>query len=409
MPQTPNEQRDAAHIALQCDELRACIDLVEVARGLQVIRRGAKGEGVHAVQEGLVRIGFLAAADGAFGRTTERALRRLQRVYELDDTGRLDAATIQVLDRALFCLDTLGALPLRLGGARSQTELLAVLHSALCHSDVYRQAVDAWPDDQPIWPHLGSRAAREELIRYLVHVDDTNERAYTSFSNLCTGFAAQLYVRLSSRVALADDSKRHLQELAQVDPTPAPAKMRVPLFIAINRGHAFSAFLVDESAPNEIGSYLFFEPQTDVFIAARGASWYGYVERFGVSLVDLVAFDAAGRFDLRPVRDFAQSGSGSMIRVSCREVLSLLRDLSIAESTSADYTFYVERHPSYEAFIRHQATKIWRLDDDGLVEAGRLAVGRRFRAHPSAAPEVMTPWRFATLLGRPDLALLLAA
>ena len=392
--------------ALQSPDLAASIDLIEVARGLRTLARGARGGAVALVQRALVRVGFLKAADGAYGRGTDRAVARLQRIYGLAPTGRLDAATLLLLDRALLCVDALGALPLHLpaAGPRSQPELLAVLHTAPCHSAAYRGAVAAWPQDQPIYPHLVTRAAREELVRHIVQVDDTNQRSYTSFSNLCTGFAAQLYVRLSDRARLDPDSGRHLLDLARVDPAPAPIKLRVPLFIAINGGHAFSAFLVDPAAPDHLASYLFFEPQTDAFLAPGGPSWYGYVERFGVSLVDLAAFDERGRFDLRSVRDFALSGSGAMIRVSCREVVNLLRDLAIAESTSANYTYYVAPHPSYDHFIRHRASQIWRLDDDGLVETGRLAVGRRFRRSPSAPPELMTPERYAAILGRPDLA-----
>jgi len=378
--------------------------LVEVSEGRRVIGRGERGPAVSAAQRAMAELGLISGADGVFGRATERALKQLQRLHELPASGRLDAATLAVIDGAAAALE---AAPRRLptGSSRALVAALGHLHVARRGAPAYREALRIWPEDQPIWPLLTTRSAREELIRALVGADDTEAREYTSFSNLCTGFAAQLYVRLSGRASLDPASRENLRGLAQIDPTPAPTKLRVPLFIAINRGHAFNAFLVDEAAPERISSYLLFEPQNDGFVTPRSALWSHYVERFGVSLVDLQGFDHGGVYDLRPVREFALSGAGAIVPVSRREVVNLLRDLAIVEGGAGDYEFYVNRpeRPGFAAFIRHQAAKVWALDDDGLVEAGRLAIGRRFRLRPDAEPEVMSAPRFAELVGRPDL------
>lgn len=389
---------------LQSRALGEATPLAEVRAGRRVMARGERGPAVAAVQRAMARLGMLGGVDGAFGRATERALQRLQRLHELTASGRLDAATLALIDGAVAALE---AAPRRLpvGSPRALLTALGHLHVARRGAAAYREAMTIWPDDQPIWPLLTTRSAREEMVRWLVGADDTEAREYASFSNLCTGFAAQLYLRLSGRARVDAAASANLRGLAKIDPTPAPPKLRVPLFIAINRGHAFNAFLVDEAAPHTIGSYLLFEPQNDGFVAPRSAAWSHYVERFGVSLVDLTGFDSGGVYDLRPVREFALSGSGSIVQASRREVVNLLRDLAIVEAGAADYEFYVNRpeRPGFAAFIRHQAAKVWGLDDDGLVEAGRLAIGRAFRARPDAEPEVMSARRFADLVGRPDL------
>lgn len=61
---------------------------------------GAKGEGVKAVQQALLDLGFAmeGGADGAFGGKTVQALKNFQASQSLPLTGTLDAATLRALD-----------------------------------------------------------------------------------------------------------------------------------------------------------------------------------------------------------------------------------------------------------------------------------------------------------------------
>lgn len=73
---------------------------------LQAVRQGApltmgaKGEGVQALQQALLDLGFAVngGADGAFGLKTAQALRNFQASQHLSATGVLDAATLRALD-----------------------------------------------------------------------------------------------------------------------------------------------------------------------------------------------------------------------------------------------------------------------------------------------------------------------
>jgi hypothetical protein len=77
--------------------------LAAVAAGLEVVGVGERGEHVRLLQEALVLMGDLPAggADGVFGRGTERALAAFQRANSIAPSGRLNAATLQAIDRRL--------------------------------------------------------------------------------------------------------------------------------------------------------------------------------------------------------------------------------------------------------------------------------------------------------------------
>src|SRR5690606_9961297 len=81
-------------------------------------------------------------------------------------------------------------------------ELARTLNRAADTTAAYARAVEAWSEDRPIWPSLGSPEARLGFLRFVLRSDDTDARPYASFGNLCTGFSAQMYARYSSRSRL---------------------------------------------------------------------------------------------------------------------------------------------------------------------------------------------------------------
>lgn len=89
-PQAPSSFRNARFSG---DDLKAVL-----AGG--VLKSGASGEGVKAVQQALSDLGFAleGGADGAYGGKTAQALRNFQASQKLPKTGVLDAATLRALD-----------------------------------------------------------------------------------------------------------------------------------------------------------------------------------------------------------------------------------------------------------------------------------------------------------------------
>ncbi|HEY9855652.1 MAG TPA: L,D-transpeptidase family protein [Stenomitos sp.] len=74
-------------------------ELVSVLAGAP-LTTGAKGEGVKAVQQALLDLGFAVdgGADGAFGGKTAQALKNFQESQHLPASGLLDAKTLRALD-----------------------------------------------------------------------------------------------------------------------------------------------------------------------------------------------------------------------------------------------------------------------------------------------------------------------
>ncbi|MEZ4380953.1 MAG: peptidoglycan-binding domain-containing protein [Nannocystaceae bacterium] len=380
---------------LQTSLLRASMELVEVARGFAVLSRGSRGDAVEALQRGLQGVNLLeGAVDGIYGPATAAAVRKLQRVHGLAELGTVDAITLLALDRGLILADT------EAPAERRRGSLLLILHTAACHSAAYRDAIANWPDEAPLWEALTTQLAREELIRYVAQVDDTPRGA--GAPTLAAGLAVELFARYSSRAALDPGSRGNLRKLG-VDPTPVPAKLRLPLLLAMGPDHALCAFLVDEGAPQEFASYRLFDPQTDAFFTRADATRRRQLERFGLSVAELAGCDDRGRFDLQPVADFIVDGRGVLRTASSPAVARFIRDFSIAESSSANYDFYVGGAGGFVSFIRRQAREIWRLNDDALIEVGRLVIGREFRSHPQRRFKAMSAERYVALLGRLDL------
>jgi len=284
--------------------------------------------------------------------------------------------------------------------ANNLLERIEVLHGSSAVEPIYDEAVLGWPRGVSIWDSLESPVARREFVRYLVARDETDLRAYTSFANLCTGFAVQLYARLSSRSGLSLGATVRLSEAASISITPTEPKLRVPLFVAISGAHAYCAFLLEEEADSEFASYLLYEPQNDAFIEPEHPAWDKYVATFGVKFNDLADFTAGGRFEFVPRHCFVCSRGGAMRRVSSERVASLARDFAIAETPKSNYDAYVVG--GFSEFIRARVA-LWKPSDAELLELAGVLVGRPLRTELGGEVEVLTASRYLSLLGRLDL------
>jgi len=395
-------------LPLQSHELNVEPALVEVAHGARVLCRQERSDAVAVVQAALIELGFLNGhADGKFGGKTLCAVLAFQTEQGVPDSGEVDQQTLHALDRALVA-ENIAHTSTPVGGSQTRyhsgarQDLVAVFHSAAATSSEYEAAVSAWPGQSAIWSALKTRQAREAWVRYLAHQDDTNARPYDDFDNLCTGFAAQIFVRYSSRSRLSARALATLKDVA-VHAGVIPAKLRVPVYMVINRGHAFNAFLIEEGHPRELDSYMIYEPQNDAFIDRSHDYWAQYIERYGISLCDLEDFTDTRQYTFSHLHEFILNGAGRMVRASSDRVANLAKDFAIAESGDMNFNHYVGRAGSFEEFLRQQASQVWGLQDREIIEVGRLILGRLIRTHVDGVPKPMTAQRFVEILGRPDL------
>jgi len=90
-------------IELHSKILRGVSELQRVAAGELVLVRGTRGEGVRAMQRGLLALGYalLGGADGVFGRSSESGLRSFRELHLRYAAAVLDAATLALLDASL--------------------------------------------------------------------------------------------------------------------------------------------------------------------------------------------------------------------------------------------------------------------------------------------------------------------
>lgn len=63
-----------------------------------LIKKGSKGDGVRALQQKLVTLGFDVAVDGDFGGGTDTAVRDLQTLFGYTVDGMVGPGTIQLVD-----------------------------------------------------------------------------------------------------------------------------------------------------------------------------------------------------------------------------------------------------------------------------------------------------------------------
>lgn len=64
----------------------------------ETLKQGSKGEGVSALQNELVTLGWTLDADGAFGPATKAAVEELQLVFGYDADGVVGPATHELID-----------------------------------------------------------------------------------------------------------------------------------------------------------------------------------------------------------------------------------------------------------------------------------------------------------------------
>lgn len=276
--------------------------------------------------------------------------------------------------------------------------LLAVLNLAAHDSKEYAAAVQAWPIEVPIWPQLTSREAREQFVRHLLLLDDTNKREYQAFDNLCTGFSAQLYARLSSRSKLTALDLERLKK-AKVEGPPFAAKLRVPMFTATYPGHAFNAVLMDETRPDEASAYLIIEPQLDEIYKPGSSQYQKYVLTNGIAFDDLESFNENGQYKSRPHREYQFDATGVPHLIAKRQVSYVITNFRVGSSHPMNYDYYVGKK-SFEDYIR-QRMGMFDLSEDDVVQIGKVLVGSKFKRAPDASDETMTLDEFIRLVGDP--------
>ena len=78
--------------------LPSCISLGEGGEKFLKLSKGSKGEAVVELQNSLNELGYsVGTADGDFGNKTEKALKQFQKENDIDDTGKLDERTYNML------------------------------------------------------------------------------------------------------------------------------------------------------------------------------------------------------------------------------------------------------------------------------------------------------------------------
>ncbi len=92
-----------AEPTLASELLRGVDEIERVARGDGALRQGAKGAGVKALQQALIALGLEVpgGADGAFGKGTTIAVKKVQEEAGLSADGVAGASTIKAIDARL--------------------------------------------------------------------------------------------------------------------------------------------------------------------------------------------------------------------------------------------------------------------------------------------------------------------
>lgn len=283
----------------------------------------------------------------------------------------------------------------------------------------YISTVSAWPNDLPIWQALTTRQARIDFVRFILSFDETNcvplagqttprancsatASAVASFSNLCQGYASQMYARYTSEGPLPAADTASLESKAHVVLGNVPAKFHIPIRIATVPGHAFNAVPID-SDPADANSWLFIEPQTDEVFFASDPRMTSVTNRYGgrgiFTLSRLTGY--SGGFQETAERSFLSTSAGTFTN----QVLSppqrvflnnFFRDIFIAEDPVA-FPFYTSGHKppqTYEQVIASYASE----SSANLAMAFTFLNGRSFRRAPGGTTEVMTQAIYLQLL-----------
>lgn len=311
------------------------------------------------------------------------------------------------------------------------TKTVEILNTANYTSSEYNCAIATWPDSMKIWPHLKSRKAKENFIRYIIKFDLTNcrpyevkkpkisaecknfERAKESFKNLCTGYAVQMHVRYSfAAEKLTAKEIANLQSAARIYAAKTPAKFRMPIFVATYPGHAFNAILV---GPNktDINSYIFLEPQADVLFDAKSATFKHYAQFRTLEISKLSSFSEKGAYDFTTVADFLMGSTGvfSHYKLTSEQRIAfdnISSDILVAEDIDTWTHSVVKRGLNFETYIKEKMER-YKYEDKIIAFVGKFLIGRKFKRSPTTKYETLTREKFIKLMGRPSLDKLMPA
>ncbi|OEU63332.1 MAG: hypothetical protein BBJ57_03895 [Desulfobacterales bacterium PC51MH44] len=332
---------------------------------------------------------------------------------------------------------------------REKDPAIDILNRSRYNSSKYARAISRWSNSRPIWPRLTSRNAKENFIRYIVNFDMTNCRPYVAgsprgssscatfararlaFTNLCQGFATQMYVRYyDAPRRLGRGDIRRLRTIAHVYENRTAAKFRIPIFIATVPGHAFNAILIERDATN-INSYLFLEPQFDTIFDAKSPTFQKFFRVGILGLSRLTSYSKRGKYHQTNVANFIRDRTGTAtyqrLTLSQRVWLSgVMGDLfiagnwrawkiTVARQPSLSYSSYIRQIQTdsdyvrriiarYEAYIGGRARK---FSDKKLAFIGRFVIGRQFTKYPFGPTETLTKDKFIRLMNKPALRLLI--
>ncbi len=313
----------------------------------------------------------------------------------------------------------------------STITLREILNAQRRHTNEYQMALQNWPADQQIWPHLRSRGARIEFIHYLLEFDRTNCRPYSPTFNLrgrgcqnfarnqetfpdrCLGYATQLHIRFRDQPARPDpDQIERLRSQAHIYFQAIEPKYRIPIVVVTAYSlrsaqfHAFNAILVDRD-PSNIESYLFVEPQTDtlfepssnqfnrVFLASRPIPFSEWRE-----------INEHGENILTTRHTFIRIFSGRTIEADLTEaesdsMRSLHGTIFIVDYGGNDWQERVGDPNNYDNYVRRVTGR--EISDDDLVRVAPYFIGLYFRRSPGAAEELLDIDTLLRLVNRESL------
>ena len=289
----------------------------------------------------------------------------------------------------------------------------------------YQEALQSWPDDQQIWPHLRSRLARVRFIQSLLEFDRTNCRPYSptstgqergcetfarnqeTFQHFCLGFATQLHIRFRAQPEppRADQIER-LRSQASIYYDAIDPKFRIPILIAFSSHHAFNAILVGQD-PSNIESYLFVEPQSDRLFAPS-TPLFGEPMYFGLGMLRLSEFSEVGERgnpeeNIRHcfIRDiFGHVVDADLTDEECSFVDDVIGAIFVADYPRPIYERWVRNRSHYESYARRHLDGV---SDEHLVRVGAYFIGRHFRRSPDEPEELLDIDTFLRLAGRKSL------
>jgi len=279
--------------------------------------------------------------------------------------------------------------------------LITTVNSADYTSREYADAVERWPSGESIWERLRTRAAKEHFVRYIVREHDTTDRrTYRSFTGLCTGFAAQLYLRYNdSGARVSRRTERQFSRLGvrrRRGGEEIPAKLQIPIYVALVPGHAFNAVLIEGStgaAHARLDNFLFVFPQSDIVCQSSHANVTHYL-RVGILTICRAGLSRGGGYRFDYVVDFIKTGAGNVfahhLSVQQRICYNLVAPVIFRADDAAAYARVVtSRRLTFEAYVRN-ALAGRRPDAASVGFVFRLLAGRTFRRRPGGTLERLT-------------------